>query len=180
MNSAQLTVVSGGPIIARLTNEDGQVAEHTLVVADVAGGDLDGDSVDELVFAGLEEVITQCSVEPPANGLKHALVGLGNHFNNFAQIGASVYFNRPAGCADHAGILYRFVHANVLDFDGDGDNDIQANDFVFEGFKQNQPDAPLSQLHRSAVRILLPQMVVPRDLIAQIPLWLSVISQVTV
>ncbi|MEN8132684.1 MAG: hypothetical protein ABFS45_21385 [Pseudomonadota bacterium] len=138
----QLTVVSEGPIIARITGEDDLVAEHRLVVADVTGGDLDGDSVDELVFAGLEEVINQCSVAPPANGLKHALVGLGNHFNDFAQIGASVYFNKPAGCDAANPTLYRFVHANVLDFDGDGDNDIQANDFVFEGFEQNQPDAP--------------------------------------
>jgi hypothetical protein len=132
-----LSQVAGGPIVARITNADGSVAEYPFVVADVAGGDLDGDRIDELVFAGLEAVIQNCSSsDTNDSGLKHLLVGLGNHSNDFLQVGASRYFSVPDGCDAAQGIDYRFVHVNVVDFDGDGDSDIHANQYVFESFEQ--------------------------------------------
>lgn len=141
VEAREITVASAGKIIARIMGDDGEVVEHQMVVADVSGGDLDGDSVDELVFAGLEGVTGGCSL-PPENGLPHLLVGLGNHFNGFAQVGASRYFQVPDGCDENLGIDYRFVHVNVLDFDGDGDNDIHANQYVYESFDQNSPNSP--------------------------------------
>lgn len=135
--ASSLSRVAGGPIIARIELADGSVSEYPFVVADVAAGDLDGDGVDELVFAGLEDVIQNCS-ESDTNGagLKHVLLALGNHHNDFQQVGASRYFNVPDGCDFAVGIDYRFVHANVLDFDGDGDADIHANQYVFDSFAQ--------------------------------------------
>ncbi|WP_166263864.1 hypothetical protein [Marinobacter caseinilyticus] len=143
--STSLSQIAGGPIVARIINDDGSVTTHPLVVADVTGGDLDGDGVDELVFAGLEEVIQNCSSEQTNGaGLKHLLVGLGNRFNDFEQIGASRYFSVPDGCDFAQGINYRFVHTNLLDFDGDGDTDIHANQYVFESFEQpNANQLPL-------------------------------------
>jgi hypothetical protein len=143
-----LAVLSSGPIVARVNDTD-----HTAVVADVATGDLDGDSVDELIFAGLEEIVGNCaSQDTSVDGLKHLLVGLGNRYNDFAQVGASASAFRIPNCDDSHTFLLRFTHVNTLDFDGDGDLDIQVNHLVFDGFPtEDWSSGPLGQIPDSTV-----------------------------
>ncbi len=143
-----LAVMSAGPIEADL----GGVL-HTAVVASVATGDLDGDHLDELVFAGLEEVVGNCaSPDTSVNGLKHLLVGLGNTSNDFAQIGGSASAFRIPNCNDAQTFLLRFTHVNLLDFDGDGDLDIQVNALVFDTFPDGDWTAgPLGEIPDSSV-----------------------------
>jgi hypothetical protein len=145
---AGLNLLTSGPIEADL----GGVV-HTAVVASVATGDLDGDSLDELVFAGLEEVVGNCaSPDTSVDGLKHLLVGLGNKSNDFDKIGASASAFRIPSCNDAGTFLLRFTHVNLLDFDGDGDLDIQVNALVFDGFPAGDWTAgPLGQIPDSSV-----------------------------
>lgn len=127
-----INVLSTGPIVADLDD-----AEHAAVVASVAVGDLDGDSVDELIFAGLEEVVGQCSSsDTNVDGLKHILVGLGNKFNDFGPVGASASAFGIPNCDDSNTFLMRFTHVNSLDFDGDGDLDIQVNTLILDDFPE--------------------------------------------
>lgn len=146
--AGSLTVLSEGPIEADL---GGTV--HTAVVASVATGDLDGDHLDELVFAGLEEVVGNCaSPDTSVDGLKHLLVGLGNTSNHFLQIGASASAFRIPNCNDAQTFLLRFTHVNLLDFDGDGDLDIQVNALVFDDFPAGDWTAgPLGEVPDSSV-----------------------------
>ena len=146
--AAGLTVLSSGPIQADLGG-----AVHTAVVASVATGDLDGDHLDELVFAGLEEVVGNCtSPDSSVDGLKHLLVGLGNTSNNFGQIGASASAFRIPNCNDAQTFLLRFTHVNLLDFDGDGDLDIQVNGLIFDTFPSGDWTAgPLGEIPDSSV-----------------------------
>jgi len=143
-----MSLLSFGPIEADL---DGVV--HTAVVASVATGDLDGDSLDELIFAGLEEVVGNCSSpDTSVDGLRHLLVGLGNKSNNFLQVGASASAFRIPNCNDAETFLLRFTHVNTLDFDGDGDLDIQVNAFIFDDFPVGDWTAgPLGQIPDSSV-----------------------------
>jgi len=143
-----LSVLSSGPIAALIDEQ-----EHVAVVADVATGDLDGDSVDEIVFAGLEEVVANCaSHDSSVDGLKHVLVGLGNRYNDFAQVGAAASAFRLPGCDDANPTVLRFTHTNLLDFDGDGDLDIQVNHLVLDGFPAGAwTAAPLAQLPQGVV-----------------------------
>jgi hypothetical protein len=137
VSDAGLVLVSNGQPRAMLTADDQSLQEHIAVVADVAAGDFDGDSVDELVFGGLEDVINNCE-EPPdpdigETGLRHLVVVMGNSFNDYSQVGGLSYRSTPNGCDQAQGFGLRFTHVNTLDFDGDGDTDIHINDRVYEG-----------------------------------------------
>lgn len=146
--TAGLAILSSGPIVAHIGSED-----HVAVVADVAIGDLDDDSVDEMIFAGLEEIIGNCDTQNTSGGgLKHVLVGLGNRFNKFAQVGASASPYRNTNCDDANSTMLRFTHVNTLDFDGDGDLDIQVNNLVFDDFPTGSwSAAPLAELPAGVV-----------------------------
>jgi hypothetical protein len=135
--ASQLSVSTSGPIEATNDNADGTQTNHVAVVADVSAGDLDGDAVDELVFGGLENVIDSCQDSPDPitgeQGLRHLLVVRGNHYNNFEQVGALPYRHTPNGCDFSSDFGLRYTHVNTIDFDGDGDIDIQMNEHIYEG-----------------------------------------------
>lgn len=124
-----LAILLRGPVEADIGG-----ATVPAVVADVAGGDLDGDSLDEIIFGGLEEVISRCSSEPSPYGFKHVMIALGNRANGFAQVNASTATIGIPNCDEANGFMLRFTHLNTLDFDGDNDDDIQLNTMIFDTF----------------------------------------------
>ena len=111
---------------------------RTAVVADVSLGDVDGDNLDEIVFAGLTHFDRDgdCSYN-------YLLVVLDDLVNNRVPLGATEQQpNVHGGCATVKGEL-RFVHVNTLDLDGDGIAEIQANELIFEDFAQFVAWTPL-------------------------------------
>jgi hypothetical protein len=100
---------------------------RTAIVADVALGDVDGDNLDEIIFAGLT------NFDPNGTcSYNYLLVALDDLVRNRAPIGAAEHQpNIHGGCA--AGEL-RYVHVNTLDIDGDGVPEIQANELVYDDF----------------------------------------------
>ena len=125
-----LSVLSQGPVAAVIGDETVSAA-----VAGLATDDLDGDSLDEVIFGGLEEVVSGCnSSDTTANGLKHVMIAIGNHSNDFALVDASAAAIGIPNCDANKGFLLRYTHVNTLDFDGDDDVDIQLNTMIFDSF----------------------------------------------
>ncbi len=117
-----------------LVQADLSAVNRTAIVADVSLGDVDGDNIDEIVFAGLTHF------DP--NGLcdyNYLLVVLDDLVRERTPLGAMEH--QPdihGGCASAKGAL-RFVHVNTPDLDGDGVAEIQANELLFEDFLQFPP-----------------------------------------
>ena len=112
---------------------------RTAITADVSLGDVDGDNIDEIVFAGLTHF------DP--NGVceyNYLLMVLDDLNHNLAALGA---LDHPStihnGCAVVDAGELRFVHVNTPDVDGDGFAEIQANEFIFEDFSQSAAWTPL-------------------------------------
>ena len=117
-----------------LVQADLGTLNRTAIVADVSLGDVDGDNIDEIVFAGLT------NFDP--NGLcsyNYLLVVLDDLVRNRAPISAMEHTpNIHGSCSATQGEL-RFVHVNTPDLDGDGIAEIQANELIFEDFAQFPP-----------------------------------------
>jgi hypothetical protein len=108
------------------------------VVADVSLGDIDGDGLDEIVFAGLAEFLGQS-----CDAVRGILVALddrehldpNDEFTRMAAAPASVRY----GCSDVSSLRIRYLHVNCGDFDGDGRAEIQAGQDVYEDFAEKPP-----------------------------------------
>ena len=102
-------------------------ATHPAVVADVAIGNLDADKAGEILFGGLTEIQQTC--EP----VEHFMMVLDDRVRGLGALAASVSpVNPPSDCPEFDPWTVAFVHANALDIDGDGDNEIQVGQYVFE------------------------------------------------
>jgi hypothetical protein len=104
------------------------------IVADVAIGDIDGDNVGEIIFAGLQ------NFDPAGTcGYRYLMVALDDiKRSNVPLGGLDLVPNIHGGCSGSPGKL-RYVHVNVLDLDGDGLPEIQANQYVFHDFANHAP-----------------------------------------
>ena len=103
---------------------------RTAIVADVSLGDVDGDNIDEIVFAGLThfDPTGSCSYN-------YLLMVLDDFVHNSESLGDLEHqSNIHGGCAAAKGEL-RFVHVNTPDLDGDGIAEIQANELIFDDFR---------------------------------------------
>ncbi len=108
---------------------------RTAIVADVAIGDIDGDNVDEILFAGLQ------NFDPNGNcGYRYLLVALDdNKRSNIPLGGLDLVPSIHGGCSFSSPAIMRYVHINVVDLDGDGLAEIQANQYVFDDFVNTPP-----------------------------------------
>ena len=108
---------------------------RTAIVADVATGDIDGDNVDEILFAGLQ------NFDPNGNcGYRYLMVALDDIKRNQVPIGGlDLVPNIHGGCASGSPGELRFIHINTLDLDGDGLPEIQANQYLFDDFVNAAP-----------------------------------------
>lgn len=109
-----------------ITGTDGQT--YVAREADVTLGDIDGDGIEEVVFAGLTDFGTSCNsseygaIVTALDDLKHDLAPL------------SAKFFQPffRNCPAFGPWRLRFIHVNAFDLDGDGLDEVQANQFVWE------------------------------------------------
>ena len=108
---------------------------RTAIVADVTTGDIDGDNVDEIIFAGLQ------NFDPNGNcGYRYLLVALDDIKRaNVALGGLDLVPNIHGGCSSSTPGKLRYVHVNTLDLDGDGLPEIQANQYLFDDFVNTAP-----------------------------------------
>ena len=108
---------------------------RTAIVADVATGDIDGDNVDEIVFAGLQNFDSAGTC-----GYRYLMVALDdNKRGNVPLGGLDLVPDIHAGCSNASPGELRYVHVNVLDLDGDGLPEVQANQYVFHDFATTAP-----------------------------------------
>jgi hypothetical protein len=98
----------------------------TAMVADVSLGDVDGDNIDEIVFAGLEHFDPDktCSYD-------YLIVELDDLTHSAVPLDAAVYHSDTSYCPGNNGFEMRFVHVNTPDLDGDDVAEIQANEVIF-------------------------------------------------
>jgi hypothetical protein len=108
------------------------VGLHVAGVADVALGDIDGDSRDEIVFGGLAYLAHNCDPSP------FVMVALDDAVHSFAPLGAKRMDVYPEDCEDTSFEL-RFVHVRTLDVDGDGVAEVMCNQLVFDDWKNAAP-----------------------------------------
>ena len=108
---------------------------RTAIVADVATGDIDGDNVDEILFAGLQ------GFDPTGGcGYRYLMVALDdNKRDNVPLGGLDLVPDIHGGCSAGSPGTLRFVHINAVDLDGDGLPEVQANQFVFDDFVSAAP-----------------------------------------
>jgi hypothetical protein len=120
------------PVADDLVRANLDNVNRTAIVADVSLGDVDGDNLDEIIFAGLT------NFDPNGTcAYNYLLVALDDLVRNRVPIGAAQEQpNIHGGCAD--GQL-RYVHVNTPDLDGDGVPEIQANELLYEDFAQFPP-----------------------------------------
>ena len=121
---------------------------RTAIVADVSLGDVDGDNIDEMVFAGLTHF------DPAGTcNYNYLLMVLDDLVHNSESLGdlehqATIH----GGCATAKGEL-RFVHVNTPDLDGDGIPEIQANELIFEDFASFPAWTPLYDPHGTQAKL---------------------------
>ena len=108
---------------------------RTAIVADVTTGDIDGDNVDEILFAGLQ------NFDPSGRcGYRYLMVALDDiKRNNIPLGGLDLVPNIHGRCSSANPGELRFVHINTLDLDGDGLPEIQANQYLFDDFVNAAP-----------------------------------------
>ncbi len=131
--------LTSGPITGSVLAANSVPRQVTAVTASIATGDIDGDSLDELLFAGFEEVVESCKYQDASAGVnrgaQYLLIAYGGRYNNFAPIRAGAAEVFPTQCRFESGwepFVMRQANVNILDFDGDEDMDIQVNDMVLE------------------------------------------------
>ena len=130
--------LASGPITANVYTDQGP-RTATAVVANITTADLDGDGLDELVFGALENVVESCKFQDPSVGIDQGaqalLIAYGGKYNGFAPVAASAAEIFPPDCRFESGsepFIMRYVQINVLDFDNDGDADIEFNELVLD------------------------------------------------
>jgi hypothetical protein len=109
-----------------VTGTDGQA--YVARQADVTIGDVDGDGMEEVVFAGLTEFGTSC------NGGDYGaiLTVLDDAKHDLAPLSAKFFEPFFSKCPAFGPWRLRFIHVNALDLDGDSIDEVQANQFVWE------------------------------------------------
>jgi len=130
-----------------LTDFDGQITDTFVPeVLDVTIGDIDKDNINELVFGGVTKLSESSGCNQDRNGERldmsyilavYEFDGLGvtrtNFYDAYTPAVESSSFLPNCGQGNVPSYM-RFLHTNLLDFDGDGDLEIQANRFILDTF----------------------------------------------
>ncbi|MDH5516348.1 MAG: VCBS repeat-containing protein [Gammaproteobacteria bacterium] len=122
---------------------------RTAIVADVSLGDIDGDNLDEMVFAGLTHYDPIGSCE-----YNYLLIALDDLAHDAVSLGASEQSSViNGGCSATARGKLRFVHINTPDLTGDGIAEVQANELIFSNFVQFPAWTPLRDIRNNVASI---------------------------
>jgi hypothetical protein len=114
--------------------------EHTALVADLALGDIDGDRLDEVVFAGIEKAGTISGSQD------YLMYALDDGVAQFADIGAATATDRYPNSSGVYDLVAEVVHINTLDVDGDGADEVAVDRFVYEDWFTAAPWTDLFQV----------------------------------
>ena len=125
-------VLSSGPIRGEV---DAEV--FTAQVGDVSFGNLDEDPLDELVLGGLTNISgTTTSIK----SWGYLITVLDDAKRNLVQVTATKFDPQWQRLSESGQALsLNYLHVNALDIDGDGIDEIQANQFIFEDFINAPP-----------------------------------------
>ena len=119
--------------------DTGEPATKRALIANVALGDWDNDALDEIFVAGLTAAPSNfsCAQDPGGDsekdGIGHALLYLDD-LEHSLQVRSEAYdkVGFDGRCPAFAGWKLEFLHANLLDVDGDTDLELHINQFVFD------------------------------------------------
>jgi hypothetical protein len=95
--------------------------------ADVTLGDIDADGIQEVIFAGLTSLGTSCGDQGDA-----ILTALDDAKHGLQPLSAKFFDAWFSNCPAFGPWRLRFIHVNAFDIDGDGIDEVQANQFVWE------------------------------------------------
>jgi hypothetical protein len=111
------------------------------VLADVSIGDIDGDNLGELLFAGLDSFnpIVDCDYQ-------YLLLARDDLAHGRELLGMAM---QDSGLASYCGsgappLQLRQMHINALDLDRDGLPEVQVNQFLFEDWRNSAPWTPIA------------------------------------
>ncbi|MBA1149482.1 VCBS repeat-containing protein [Ectothiorhodospiraceae bacterium WFHF3C12] len=112
--------------------------------ADVALGDVDGDSVDEVVLGGLTAIGNECGLNAD-----YVLTVLDDNARGLATLRAHSqdYQQVNGACESGANRHLTFMHVNAADVDGDGAKEIQANELIFQDLREDAGSTGLAVAH---------------------------------
>ncbi|MFN3241463.1 MAG: hypothetical protein ACE37K_08115 [Planctomycetota bacterium] len=126
---AGFAVLRNEVFTARDQNQTLRVA----LTSSIALGDVDGDGLDEVLFAGLTEFADQC------DSTKMLFVALDDAIGQFVELGTFYGTYSYSGCNSPSNRRVRTIHLNALDLDGDGRDEVAANRYVFDDFVDASP-----------------------------------------
>ena len=110
----------------------------TALVGSIAVGDIDGDDLDEVIVAGP----TGSDGDDRYSG--RLIVAFDDVANGFGTLGTIHGFNGFLGNPAFGRWRFRTTHINVVDIDGDGAFEIQANQYIYDDFANA---APFTEIH---------------------------------
>ena len=102
------------------------------IVADVSLGDIDGDGIKELLFAGLDRFDDTCGIA------FMNLMAYDDAAHEFEEMGGRQEYTEYGPCGDHVQRM-RTVHINSGDLDGDGNEEVQVGHRIYDDWASTAP-----------------------------------------
>lgn len=118
---------------ADFTGRDEQNLLRVGVSVSVAIGDVDGDNTGEVLLGGVTAFTRNCNSTP------YFLLALDDALHGFAAVAGHYFTWHYSGCGSGDDPRIRTVFLHTLDLDGDGRQEVVANQFVFDDFATATP-----------------------------------------
>ena len=96
-------------------------------------GDVDGDGLGEVLLGGVRNFARWCNTQ------EYLVIAFEDAEHGLADLAVHPYIHFFQDCSSPADPQIRYVHLHALDIDGDGRDEVQANQFIFEDFVESAP-----------------------------------------
>ncbi|MEQ1633585.1 MAG: hypothetical protein ABL997_14500, partial [Planctomycetota bacterium] len=103
------------------------------ITASVAIGDVDGDTIGEVLLGGVTAFTRFCDATP------YFLLAVDDAAHGLQDLAGRSFQHFVSGCDSPADRRIRTVHLHTLDLDDDGRVEVLANQFVFQNFSLSAP-----------------------------------------